>query len=324
MIVFKNVDKVYPNGFKALTDINLQINDGDFVSIIGLSGAGKSTLLRTINKMHDIQNGELYVDVFKTIKSSEKCIKKEIERKMKAISKLNPEIEAVEVAIIKKEVDYLEDILKKGEFDGSPIQLKQKINVRTCKGKELRLLRRNIGMIFQSFNLVKRSNVYKNVLSGRVGYHNFFESVFGIYKKEEKMLALQCLDKLGILDKAYVRADELSGGQMQRVALSRALTQEPNIILADEPVASLDPITTMSVMNDFKRINQEFGITIVANMHHVDLALKYSTRIIGIKEGKIVFDGKPEDVNDDVIKQIYGRSLKSNEKLGEHHVQENE
>lgn len=324
MIVFKNVDKVYPNGFKALTDINLQINDGDFVSIIGLSGAGKSTLLRTINKMHDIQNGELYVDVFKTIKSSEKCIKKEIERKMKAISKLNPEIEADEVAIIKKEVDYLEDILKKGEFDGSSIQLKQKINVRTCKGKELRLLRRNIGMIFQSFNLVKRSNVYKNVLSGRVGYHNFFESVFGIYKKEEKMLALQCLDKLGILDKAYVRADELSGGQMQRVALSRALTQEPNIILADEPVASLDPITTMSVMNDFKRINQEFGITIVANMHHVDLALKYSTRIIGIKEGKIVFDGKPEDVNDDVIKQIYGRSLKSNEKLGEHHVQENE
>ena len=324
MIVFKNVDKVYPNGFKALTDINLQINDGDFVSIIGLSGAGKSTLLRTINKMHDIQKGELYVDVFKTIKSSEKCIKKEIERKMKAISKLNPEIEEDEIAIIKKEVDFLEDILKKGEFDGSPIQLKQKINVRTCKGKELRLLRRNIGMIFQSFNLVKRSNVYKNVLSGRVGYHNFFESVFGIYKKEEKMLALQCLDKLGILDKAYVRADELSGGQMQRVALSRALTQEPNIILADEPVASLDPITTMSVMNDFKRINQEFGITIVANMHHVDLALKYSTRIIGIKEGKIVFDGKPEDVNDDVIKQIYGRSLKSNEKLGEHHVQENE
>lgn len=298
MIVFKNVDKVYPNGFKALTDINLQINDGDFVSIIGLSGAGKSTLLRTINKMHDIQNGELYVDVFKTIKSSEKCIKKEIERKMKAISKLNLEIEGDEIAIIKKEVDFLEDILKKGEFDGSPIQLKQKINVRTCKGKELRLLRRNIGMIFQSFNLVKRSNVYKNVLSGRVGYHNFFESVFGIYKKEEKMLALQCLDKLGILDKAYVRADE--------------------------PVASLDPITTMSVMNDFKRINQEFGITIVANMHHVDLALKYSTRIIGIKEGKIVFDGKPEDVNDDVIKQIYGRSLKSNEKLGEHHVQENE
>lgn len=113
MIVFKNVDKVYPNGFKALTDINLQINDGDFVSIIGLSGAGKSTLLRTINKMHDIQNGELYVDVFKTIKSSEKCIKKEIERKKKAISKLNPEIEADEVAIIKKEVDYLEDILKK-------------------------------------------------------------------------------------------------------------------------------------------------------------------------------------------------------------------
>ena len=102
------------------------------------------------------------------------------------------------------------------------------------------------------------------------------------------MLALQSLDKLGILDKAFVRADQLSGGQMQRVALARALTQEPSIILADEPVASLDPITTLSVMDDFKRINQEEKITIVANMHHVDLALKYATRVIGIKAGEIV------------------------------------
>ena len=255
MIEFKNVEKVYEtNGYHALKNINLTINDGDFVSIIGLSGAGKSTLLRCINKMHDITEGELLIDG-------------------QDISKAN--------------------------------------------GKELRELRRNIGMIFQSFNLVKRSSVYNNVLSGRVGYHSFFDTLFNIYSKEEKQLAFESLNKLGILDKAYNRADELSGGQMQRVALARALTQEPKIILADEPVASLDPITTISVMNDFKRINEEEKITIVANMHHVDLALKYSTRIIGIKEGKIVFDGKPSEVNDDVILSIYGRAIKSNEKLGD-------
>lgn len=130
------------------------------------------------------------------------------------------------------------------------------------------------------------------------------------------MLALQSLDKLGILDKAFVRADQLSGGQMQRVALARALTQQPSLILADEPVASLDPITTLSVMDDFKRINQEEKITIVANMHHVDLALKYATRIIGIRAGEIVFDGKPEEVTEEALIKIYGRSLNHNEKLG--------
>lgn len=130
------------------------------------------------------------------------------------------------------------------------------------------------------------------------------------------MLALQSLDKLGILDKAFVRADQLSGGQMQRVALARALTQQPSLILADEPVASLDPITTLSVMDDFKRINQEEKITIVANMHHVDLALKYATRVIGIRAGEIVFDGKPEEVTEEALIKIYGRSLNQNEKLG--------
>jgi phosphonate transport system ATP-binding protein len=129
------------------------------------------------------------------------------------------------------------------------------------------------------------------------------------------MLAFRSMEKLGILDKAYVRADELSGGQQQRVALARSLTQEPKLILADEPVASLDPITTLAVMDDFKRING-MGITIIANMHHVDLARKYSTRIIGIKAGKIVFDGTPDQVNDDVCIAIYGRALNHNEKLG--------
>lgn len=191
-----------------------------------------------------------------------------------------------------------------------------KMDVSKVKGKELRLLRRNIGMIFQSFNLVKRSSVYKNVLSGRIGYHNWIETICGIYTKREKMLALQSIDSLGILSKSYVRADNLSGGQQQRVALARALTQEPSLILADEPVASLDPITTISVMNDFKMINKEKGITIVANMHHVDLALKYSNRIIGIKAGEIVFDGTPDQVNDEVLQKIYGRALERGENLG--------
>ena len=253
MIILENVSKTYPNGYTALKNINLTVNNGDFVCIIGLSGAGKSTLIRAINKMHPITEGKLLIDD-------------------KDISK--------------------------------------------AKGKELRKIRRNIGMIFQSFNLVKRSSVYNNVLAGRVGYHPTLECLFHRYTKQEKMLALQSLDKLGILDKAFVRADQLSGGQMQRVALARALTQEPKLILADEPVASLDPITTLSVMDDFKRINQEEGITVIANMHHVDLALKYATRIIGIKEGEIVFDGLPQDVNEEVLINIYGRTLNKNETLG--------
>jgi phosphonate transport system ATP-binding protein len=252
MIELKHVDKIYPNGYKALSDINLMVKDGEFVSIIGLSGAGKSTLIRCINRMHDIQAGQILVDG---------------------------------------------------------------VDISRLHGKALRAERRNIGMIFQSFNLIKRASVYKNVLAGRVGYHNTFETFFGIYSKKERLLALQSLDKFGILDKAYVRADQLSGGQQQRVALARALTQEPKLILADEPVASLDPVTTLSVMNDFTRINK-MGITIIANMHHVDLAKKFSTRIIGVRAGQIVFDGKPDEVTDDVTKLIYGRSLNNNEKLG--------
>ena len=252
MIEIKHVDKVYLNGFKALSDVNLTIQDGEFVSIIGLSGAGKSTLIRCINRMHDISGGEILIDG---------------------------------------------------------------VDISSLKGKKLRSARKDIGMIFQSFNLVKRSTVFKNVLAGRVGYHNTFETLFNIYSKDEKMLALRSLDKLGILDKAYVRADQLSGGQQQRVALARALTQDPKLILADEPVASLDPVTTISVMDDFTRINK-LGITIIANMHHVDLAKRYSTRIIGVKAGQVVFDGKPEEVTDQVTMKIYGRALNKNENLG--------
>jgi phosphonate transport system ATP-binding protein len=191
------------------------------------------------------------------------------------------------------------------------------VNISSLGGKKLREFRRNIGMIFQSFNLVKRMSVFNNVLTGRVAYHSTIRALFGIFPKEEKLIALQALETMGILEKAFVRADKLSGGQQQRVALARALTQKPKIILADEPVASLDPITTVQVMDDFARINKDLGITIVANMHHVDLALKYATRIIGIKAGEIVYDGSSKDINEEILINIYGRALKHNELLGE-------
>lgn len=253
MIQFIDVYKTYPNGVQALKGVNLTINDGEFVAIIGLSGAGKSTLLRSINKMHAITSGKLLVD---------------------------------------------------------------DVDVGQLKGRELRMLRRSIGMIFQSFNLVKRMSVFNNVLTGRVAYHSTFKTLFGLFPKEDKILALESLDTMGILEKAFTRADQLSGGQQQRVALARSLAQKPKVILADEPVASLDPITTVQVMNDFAKVNRDFGITIVANMHHVDLALKYAKRIIGIRDGVVVFDGPATDINDDTLVQIYGRSLAHNEILG--------
>jgi len=254
MIKFIDVKKTYLNGVQALRGVNLEINDGEFVAIIGLSGAGKSTLLRSINKMISITSGKLYID---------------------------------------------------------------EIEISSIKGKELRMLRRSIGMIFQSFNLVKKMSVFNNVLTGRVAYHPTFKTIFGLFPKEDKILALDSLDSMGILDKAFTRADQLSGGQQQRFALARALTQKPRLILADEPVASLDPITTVQVMDDFAKINKEFGITIIANMHHVDLALKYATRIIGINDGLVVFDGKAEAITDEILVNIYGRSLKHDELLGE-------
>lgn len=160
-------------------------------------------------------------------------------------------------------------------------------------------------MIFQSFNLITRTTVMKNVLTAFVPDLPWFRSTFGIFTKDEKMRALQALDTMGILDKAYVRADQLSGGQQQRVALARTLTQDPKIILADEPVASLDPVTAKQVMDDFKRINRETGMTVLINIHHVDLALRYCTRVVGIRAGEIVYDGPTEQVTQEVLDAIY-------------------
>ncbi len=179
------------------------------------------------------------------------------------------------------------------------------VDVNTLRGKHLRQFRRNIGMIFQSFNLIIRTTVIKNVLTSKVPGMPWWRSLTGTFTKVEKISALEALDKVGILDKAYSRVDQLSGGQQQRVALARTLAQNPSIILADEPVAALDPVTAKQVMDDFKGINKEFKITVLINIHHVDLALAYARRVIGIREGKIVYDGPAERVDDSVLSTIY-------------------
>lgn len=189
-------------------------------------------------------------------------------------------------------------------------------SITKAKGNDLLMMRRNIGMIFQHFNLVKRSSVLRNVLSGRVGYHPTWKMVLGLFPKEDKVKAMDALERVNILDKYDQRSDELSGGQQQRISIARALAQEPAIILADEPVASLDPLTTKQVMDDLKKINEELGITILINLHFVDLALEYGTRIIGLRAGELVFDGPASEATEEVFNDIYGRKLKDDEKLG--------
>ena len=179
-------------------------------------------------------------------------------------------------------------------------------DVSTLSGKGLRQFRRGIGMVFQSFNLVTRTTVIKNVLSACVPDMPFWRVLLGAFRREDKLKALESLDKVGILDKAYMRADQLSGGQQQRVALARTLTQDPKIILADEPVAALDPVTAKQVMQDFVHINKDMGITILLNIHHVELALEYADRIIGIRAGRIVYDGPSANVDKDILAAIYG------------------
>lgn len=246
MIEFKKVSKVYPNGTKGLIDVDLKIEQGEFVAIIGLSGSGKSTLIRCVNKMHEITSGELIVN---------------------------------------------------------------DVDVKKLSGSDIRMFRRKIGMIFQSFNLVTRTTVIKNVLTAFVPDLTGFRKFFGIFSKECKIKSLEALDKVDMLEKAYVRVDQLSGGQQQRVALARALGQNPQIILADEPVAALDPVTSNQVMEDFRKINKENKITILLNIHDVDLALKYCDRVIGINKGRIVYDGKSSDITKEILDKIYKKDL---------------
>lgn len=242
IIEFQNVNKVYDNGTVGLKAINLKVNPGEFLVVVGLSGAGKSTLMRTINQMHRPSSGKVLVDG---------------------------------------------------------------VEVTTLKGTALRELRRKVGMIFQNFNLVKRSSVEHNVLSGKISYYPTWKSILGLYSKADKRKAAQALDRVNLLEKIYMRADQLSGGQQQRVAIARTLMQDPKIILADEPIASLDPLTTTAVMNDLQKLNQEDGITVIVNLHSVPLALKYADRIVGMRAGQLVYDEPIDQVTEADLNQIY-------------------
>ena len=175
--------------------------------------------------------------------------------------------------------------------------------------KELRKIRRRIGMISQQFNLVKRSTVQKNVLSGRLGYYSTWKSILGLFSKEDYERTKDALERVDLQDKLHSRCDELSGGQQQRVSIARTLVQQADIILADEPVASLDPVTTQKIMKDLQNINTTLGKTVIVNIHSVELARSFSTRIIALKAGEIVFDGAPEELTDERLIAIYGRKI---------------
>lgn len=244
MLIVKDLVKTYPNGTQALRGVNFQVEEGEFLAVIGLSGSGKSTLLRCINRLIEPTSGQI---------------------------------------------------------------LWNDLDITAAKGKDIRLIRRQIGMIFQQFNLVKRSSVSINVLSGRLGYVPTLPSLFHRFSKSDFDLATSNLEMVGLEDKAHVRADSLSGGQQQRVGIARALMQEPKIILADEPVASLDPVLAHSILKYLEQLNKERGITVLCSLHFLDLVHRYATRAIALKDGKVVFEGLPSQIDDNQFKEIYGQ-----------------
>ncbi|MEK5059710.1 phosphonate ABC transporter ATP-binding protein [Paenibacillus sp. FSL H7-0326] len=245
LLQVEGLSKVYPDGTKALDNLDLTINPGEFVVVIGPSGAGKSTLLRSLNRMIEPTDGKI-------------------------------------------------------QFKGS--------ETMGIKGKRLRELRRHMGMIFQGYNLVTRVSVLRNVLHGRLGYMSAFKGALGLFSKSDTEAAKKMLQRVGLFEQMYKRADELSGGQQQRVGIARALAQRPDLILADEPIASLDPASSETIMNYLYTICNEEGIACLCNLHQVDIAKKYASRIIGIHKGTKVFDGTPDELTDEMIRLIYNQT----------------
>jgi len=180
-------------------------------------------------------------------------------------------------------------------------------DITAASQDEMRRIRRHIGMVFQHFNLVHRSKVITNVLAGRLGYVNPAWSLMNRFPREDVEKAIQQLNRVGIVDKANQRADELSGGQQQRVGIARALMQDPQMILADEPVASLDPVLAHSIMTHLEDINQKDNVTVLCSLHFLDLVHRYADRVVALNEGKLVFEGLPKDIDDKKFKDIYGR-----------------
>ena len=184
------------------------------------------------------------------------------------------------------------------------------VDITAAESAELRKIRRQIGMIFQHFNLVRRSKVITNVIAGRLGYVSQWPSLLHRFPKEDREKALGALERLGITDQAYKRADELSGGQQQRVGIARALMQDPKIILADEPVASLDPVLAHSILGHLEMLNKEEGISILCSLHYLDLVQQYASRVIGLRAGEIVYRGTRQEIqamSDEEFKDIYGQ-----------------
>jgi phosphonate transport system ATP-binding protein len=229
----------------AVANVNLRVDAGEMIGIIGRSGAGKSTLLRLINRMIEPTEGRLRADG---------------------------------------------------------------IDITALRGKALRRWRARTAMIFQQFNLVHRLDVLTNVLCGRLHDVSGPRMLLKLFTEAEKVRALHALDRVGLAEYAMNRADALSGGQQQRVAIARTLIQEPDIILADEPIASLDPMNAKAVMDALADINRRDGITVLCNLHTLDTARAYCGRIIGMAAGRVVFDGAPEQLTDPVLRDIYGNS----------------
>lgn len=252
MIKFENASVTYPGGVHAMRDLDLVIEPGEFVVIVGLSGAGKSTLIRTVNGLVPLTSGKLDVNG----------------REVPSLGR-----------------------------------------------SEMRDLRAETGMIFQGFNLVDRTSVMNNVLMGRLHGAPTWRTLIGRYPQSDIDIAARALQRVEIVEKARVRASDLSGGQRQRVGIARALAQEPSILLADEPVASLDPPTSHVVMRYLKQIGEELGITVIVNLHFLDLATKYADRIIGLRDGNLVFDGPGSDCDAAVFETIYGRSLTADDTM---------
>jgi phosphonate transport system ATP-binding protein len=182
------------------------------------------------------------------------------------------------------------------------------VDVAKLGDNELRLWRRKVGMIFQQFNLVKRLTVLENVLTGSLGYQPVFGSSLRRFSQADRDRAMHNLERVGLLEQAYQRADTLSGGQQQRVAIARALMQQPSVILADEPVASLDPKLSVQILDILKRVAREDGITVIVSLHVLELARAYADRVVGFQGGIVVFDGVPQTLTPEVVDAIYCRS----------------
>jgi len=180
------------------------------------------------------------------------------------------------------------------------------VDITAARSAEMRRIRRRMGMVFQQFNLVKRSSVITNVLAGRLGYANPWLSLLGVWPSADRDRARRALERVGIADKAHARSDALSGGQQQRVGIARALMQEPRLILADEPVASLDPVLSHSILQYLEQLNREEKITVICSLHFLDLVHRYATRVVALKDGRVVFTGLPQEIDRARFKEIYG------------------